>query len=75
MSEADRKVCMVEDMDNLSPLAEAYARARGKCQKTCLVCLLKLQFDWNITDALGIPSQTQSTQILVVTEIVLLILT
>lgn len=30
LSEADRKVCMVEDMDNLSPLAEAYARARGK---------------------------------------------
>ncbi|XP_063422608.1 bifunctional purine biosynthesis protein ATIC-like [Mytilus trossulus] len=29
LSEADRKVCMVEDMDNLSPLAEAYARARG----------------------------------------------
>lgn len=29
MSEADRKVCMVEDLENLSPLAEAYARARG----------------------------------------------
>ena len=29
MSEEDSKVCMVDDMDNLSPLAEAYARARG----------------------------------------------
>jgi len=29
MSEADRKVCMVEDIENLSQLAEAYARARG----------------------------------------------
>ena len=30
MSETDKKVCMVEDMTDLSPLAEAYARARGK---------------------------------------------
>ncbi|OWF42604.1 bifunctional purine biosynthesis protein PURH-like isoform X1 [Mizuhopecten yessoensis] len=29
MSEADRKVCMVDDLEELSPLAEAYARARG----------------------------------------------
>ncbi|XP_062592760.1 bifunctional purine biosynthesis protein ATIC-like [Saccostrea cucullata] len=29
MSETDKKVCMVEDMEDLSPLAEAYARARG----------------------------------------------
>ncbi|KAL4229211.1 hypothetical protein ACF0H5_012250 [Mactra antiquata] len=29
MSGEDRKVCMVDDMDKLSPLAEAYARARG----------------------------------------------
>lgn len=29
MSEEDSKVCMVDDMENLSPLAEAYARARG----------------------------------------------
>jgi len=29
MSEEDRKVCMVDDMEGLSPLAEAYARARG----------------------------------------------
>ncbi|XP_062599872.1 bifunctional purine biosynthesis protein ATIC-like [Saccostrea cucullata] len=28
MSETDKKVCMVEDMEDLSPLAEAYARAR-----------------------------------------------
>ena len=30
MSDDDRKVCMVDDMEGLSPLAEAYARARGK---------------------------------------------
>lgn len=29
MTETDKKVCMVEDMTELSPLAEAYARARG----------------------------------------------
>lgn len=29
MSEDDRKVCMVDDMEGLTPLAEAYARARG----------------------------------------------
>ncbi|XP_052806937.1 bifunctional purine biosynthesis protein ATIC-like isoform X2 [Mya arenaria] len=29
MSEEDRKVCMVDDLGDLSPLAEAYARARG----------------------------------------------
>ena len=29
MSDEDRKVCMVDDMEGLSPLAEAYARARG----------------------------------------------
>lgn len=29
MSEEDSKVCMVDDMEDLSPLAEAYARARG----------------------------------------------
>ncbi|KAJ8307358.1 hypothetical protein KUTeg_015442 [Tegillarca granosa] len=29
MTEADRKVCMVDDMEDLSALAEAYARARG----------------------------------------------
>ena len=30
MSTEDRQVCMVDDMEGLSPLAEAYARARGK---------------------------------------------
>ena len=30
LSEEDKRVCMVEDMTELSPLAEAYARARGK---------------------------------------------
>ena len=30
MSDDDRKVCMVDDMEGLSPLAEAYARARGR---------------------------------------------
>lgn len=29
MSDTDKKMCMVEDMEGLSPLAEAYARARG----------------------------------------------
>ncbi|KAK3098772.1 hypothetical protein FSP39_022970 [Pinctada imbricata] len=29
MSDEDKRVCMVEDMSELSPLAEAYARARG----------------------------------------------
>lgn len=29
MTETDKKVCMVEDMTELTPLAEAYARARG----------------------------------------------
>lgn len=29
MSSEDRQVCMVDDMEGLSPLAEAYARARG----------------------------------------------
>lgn len=29
MSSDDRQVCMVDDMEGLSPLAEAYARARG----------------------------------------------
>ena len=33
MSSEDRQVCMVDDMEGLSPLAEAYARARGMCQK------------------------------------------
>jgi len=37
MSEADRKVCMVDDMEKLSPLAEAYARARGKNNITILL--------------------------------------
>jgi len=30
MSAEDRKVCMVDDMEGLTPLAEAYARARGR---------------------------------------------
>ena len=30
MSSEDRQVCMVDDMEGLSPLAEAYARARGR---------------------------------------------
>lgn len=30
MSDEDRKVCMVDDMEGLTPLAEAYARARGR---------------------------------------------
>ncbi|XP_048730789.2 bifunctional purine biosynthesis protein ATIC-like [Ostrea edulis] len=29
MSDTDKKMCMVADMEGLSPLAEAYARARG----------------------------------------------
>jgi len=39
MSEEDRQVCMVDDMATISPLAEAYARARGTHRLACGTCI------------------------------------
>ena len=36
----DRQVCMVDDMEGLSPLAEAYARARGRSSEDRQVCMV-----------------------------------
>ena len=47
MSAEDRKVCMVDDMEGLTPLAEAYARARGRwrlCSKAVDSMVVKLVF-------------------------------
>ena len=33
-------MCMVDDMEGLSPLAEAYARARGRSSKDRQVCMV-----------------------------------
>ena len=42
MSVEDRKVCMVDDMEELTPLAEAYARARGTSSNSFIFLFLKI---------------------------------
>ena len=57
MSSDDRQVCMVDDMEGLSPLAEAYARARGKtCSKCHIITLLPLLFGCKIAFSISVYS-------------------
>ncbi|XP_022288230.2 bifunctional purine biosynthesis protein ATIC-like [Crassostrea virginica] len=51
MSETDKKVCMVEDMTDLSPLAEAYARARGADRMSSFGDFISLSDPCDVTTA------------------------
>ncbi|KAH3704760.1 hypothetical protein DPMN_079821 [Dreissena polymorpha] len=51
MSDEDKKVCMVDDMDELSPLAEAYARARGSDRMSSFGDFIALSDECDVTTA------------------------